>query len=255
MNLIEAVKETFSPGGVPEVPVPDIEEDEEETEQADDVVVSVRDEDRGTALRKIFALMRERRDADQEPHIEARQVLLEAVAAENEVIDRANTYSVEQAMQEQGDSFDRDELHRLRSAAEVSEQVIALKKQEIRKVTAEIDRIQTEWQRDDSLLAKNCENVANARRAAIVAIGQQGMHQWRLASERMVRELRMIQTVRDLLLKHSGDEALSDQAITELTSISIPQDCRELYWSTLSPRQQNDNEELRFPQNAQRGDQ
>jgi chorismate mutase len=237
MGMFAMVAEVFSPGGVPEVPMPvEVIEDE--------VIVSVKEADKGKALAQIFKLMRDKRDADLEPHVDKRQELLDAVMDEKKIIEKAENYSVARAMQEQGDAFDRDELLRLRTAADVAAQVIQVKKQEIKKVTAEIDRIQVAFNKSDSYLQQVCEEVANARRAAIVAIGQQGMHQWRLNSERMVRELRMIQRAGELLEKHCDDPELAQRALDELVSISIPSDARALYWSALSPRQQNDNPEL-----------
>ena len=246
--LIEAVKASFSPGGVPEVPEQELEvfaEDTTEEATTDEVVVSIKEADSGEALKKIFAAMREKRDAEQEPHLEARQVLLEAIQAEKEIIARADSYSVERAMAEQGDSFDRGELLALRTAADVAEQVVAIKKRELKEITAVIDRIQAQWQRDDSYLQQVCADVVSSRRSAVVRAMQEGLaNLFKLDKDRAARELGLIVRCRELLLKHGGDEALADEAIASLVRINLPDTSHHLFWNALTARQKADNPHL-----------
>ena len=254
MNLFNAVMDTFTPKATPEVPPID-DDIEVVAESSDDVVISIKAKDRGDSLRAILKGMRDRRDAALKPHEEKRAELLSQMAKEREVIDAAENYSVERAMAEQGDQFDRDELQRLRTAADVSAQVLAIKKREAGEVAAAIDRIQLQWQREDSYLMKICEDVTLARRNAVVMVQQEGRQFWKLNAERLVRELKMIQHCKAELLKQCGDEALAEAAITEITRIDLPSDARVLYWEATSAKQKNENPQLNpFSNAAPEGD-
>lgn len=236
-GLLEIVQQTFSAvaGGVPEVEKP-AEAKPERQPQLAERLEEYLPKKKGDAIAKVFEKGKRIRDDKLAPLQEQRKKLMEEIADEKKVCDEADRFSIEEADQ----SLDRDELTetllKLETKARIARQILQKKEDELGSVEDEIDRITSDHTKQEQYLHGVARGVGDDRRAVVVMLSQDGMHDLKLNQDRAVRAFVNIQHCQKTMEKFCDDPLLAVDAIGEICAIRIPDDSRKLYWAALAQR-------------------